>query len=108
MNGIDQVIDQVEPAIFLFKDFHPFLTRNNFAVMRKLKEIALHLKNSYKTIVLVSPVMEIPAELEWVEALVHGRPLGALGGRQLALRVDIGAVRLNAEALGPVGQAVDV
>jgi len=62
--ALDQVIEQVEPAIFIFKDFHPFLTKNNFAVVRKLKEIALHLKNSFKTILLVSPVMEIPTELE--------------------------------------------
>src|SRR6266542_460008 len=62
--ALDQVIEQVEPAIYLFKDFHPFLTRSNFAVTRKLKEIALHLKNSFKTIVLVSPVLEIPTELE--------------------------------------------
>ena len=62
--ALDMVIEQVEPAIFLFKDFHPFLTRNNFAVIRRLKDIALHLKNSCKTIVLISPVMEIPAELD--------------------------------------------
>src|SRR4051794_29958455 len=62
--ALDQVIEQVEPAIFIFKDLHPFLARNNFAVIRKLKEIALHLKNSFKTIVLISPVLEIPAELE--------------------------------------------
>ena len=62
--ALDQVIEQVEPAIFIFKDFHPFLTKNNFAIVRKLKEIALHLKNSFKTIVLISPVMEIPTELE--------------------------------------------
>jgi AAA+ superfamily predicted ATPase len=62
--ALDQVIDQVEPALFIFKDFHPFLTKNNFAVIRKLKEIALQLKNSFKTIILVSPVLEIPAELE--------------------------------------------
>ncbi|HTR43240.1 MAG TPA: AAA family ATPase [Pseudomonadales bacterium] len=62
--ALDQVIEQIEPAIFIFKDFHPFLTKNNFAVTRKLKEIALHLKNSFKTIVLVSPVLEIPTELE--------------------------------------------
>ena len=63
-NALDQVIEQVEPAIFLFKDFHPFLAKGNHAVIRKLKEIALHLKNSYKTILLVSPVLEIPTELE--------------------------------------------
>jgi ATP-dependent 26S proteasome regulatory subunit len=62
--ALDQVIEQVEPALFIFKDFHPFLTKNNFAIVRKLKEIALHLKNSFKTIILVSPVMEIPTELE--------------------------------------------
>jgi len=62
--ALDQVIEQVEPAIFVFKDLHPFLTKSNFAVTRKLKEIALHLKNSFKTILLVSPVLEIPTELE--------------------------------------------
>src|SRR5256885_6552721 len=62
--ALDQVIDQVEPAIFLFKDFHPFLSKSNYAIIRKLKEIALQLKNSFKTIVLVSPVLEIPAELD--------------------------------------------
>lgn len=62
--ALDQVIEHVEPALFVFKDFHPFLGRNNVAPIRKLKEIALHLKNSYKTIILVSPVVEIPVELE--------------------------------------------
>lgn len=62
--ALEQVIDQIEPAIFIFKDFHPFLTKSNFAVVRRLKEIALYLKNSYKTIILVSASTEIPAELE--------------------------------------------
>ena len=39
--ALDHVIDQVEPAIFLFKDFHPFLTKSNFAVIRKLVGLAL-------------------------------------------------------------------
>ncbi|NOS69369.1 MAG: ATPase, partial [Verrucomicrobia bacterium] len=72
--ALDQVIDQVEPAIFIFKDFHPFLTKNNFAVVRKLKEIALHLKNSYKTIILIAPTLEIPTELE-KEITVLSHPL---------------------------------
>ena len=62
--ALDLIIEQVEPAIYLLKDFHPFLTKNNFAIIRKLKDIALHLKNSFKTIILISPVMEIPAELD--------------------------------------------
>src|SRR5262249_12696716 len=51
-------------AIFLFKDLHPFLTRGNVAIIRRLKDIALHLKNSFKTIIIISPVMEVPPELE--------------------------------------------
>ena len=74
--ALEQVIEQVEPAIFIFKDFHPFLTKNNFAIVRKLKEIALHLKNSFKTIVLISPTMEIPTELE-KEVTVLNYPLPA-------------------------------
>lgn len=74
--ALDHVIDQVEPALFVFKDFHPFLTRSHFAIIRRLKEIALHLKNSFKTIILVSPTMEIPTELE-KEITVLNHPLPA-------------------------------
>ena len=74
--ALDQVIEMVEPAIFVFKDFHPFLAKSNFTVVRKLKDIALHLKNSYKTIILISPVMEIPPELE-KEITVLNYPLPA-------------------------------
>ena len=74
--ALDHVIDHVEPALFIFKDFHPFLSRTNFAIIRKLKEIALHLKNSFKTIILVSPVLEIPTELE-KEITVLNYPLPA-------------------------------
>ncbi len=72
--ALDQVIEQVEPALFVFKDLHPFLTKGNHAVTRKLKDIALHLKNSFKTIILVSPVLEIPTELE-KEITVLNHPL---------------------------------
>ncbi|MBL9135686.1 MAG: AAA family ATPase [Verrucomicrobiales bacterium] len=64
LNALDQVIDLVEPAIFIFKDFHPFLAKHQVTVIRRLKDIALHLKNSHKTILLVSPVLEIPPELD--------------------------------------------
>ncbi|HEY3862128.1 MAG TPA: AAA family ATPase [Verrucomicrobiae bacterium] len=74
--ALDTVIEQVEPALFVFKDFHPWLTRNNAAVIRRLKDIALHLKNSFKTILLVSPLLEIPVELE-KEITVLNFPLPA-------------------------------
>lgn len=62
--AFNEVIDLVEPALFLFKDLHPYLNRQQFAVIRRLKEIALHLKNSLKTVIILSPVLEIPVELE--------------------------------------------
>ncbi len=122
--ALDMVIDQVEPAIFLFKDFHPFLTRNNFAVIRRLKDIALHLKNSYKTIVLISPVMEIPAELDKEITVLNFLPpskedLGAMldkiiedlrGSKQVQIEMDDeGRERLLQAALGlTLGEAENV
>jgi len=122
--ALDQVIEQVEPAIFIFKDFHPFLTKNNFAVTRKLKEIALHLKNSFKTILLVSPVLEIPAELEKeITLLNHPLPtrddLSALLDKIIAdvkqfhqVKIDLddaGRERLLQAALGlTLGEAENV
>ena len=48
--ALDQVIEQVEPAIFIFKDFHPFLTKNNFAIVRKL--------NAATQAVLSTPIVQ--------------------------------------------------
>jgi len=62
--ALDNVIQDVEPAIYVFKDFHHFLAPCNIAVIRRLREIAQHLKHSYKTIILVSPAAEIPMDLE--------------------------------------------
>ena len=62
--ALDHVLVSNESAIFLFKDLHPFLTKNNFAVIRKLREVSQAIKNSYKTLVIVSPMLELPVELE--------------------------------------------
>ena len=103
--ALDHVIEQVEPAIFIFKDFHPFLTRNHFAIVRKLKEIALHLQHSAKTIILVSPVLEIPPELEKeITVLNHPLPgrddLSALLDRIVADLREAKQVRIELEETG--------
>lgn len=103
--ALDQVLEQVEPAIFLFKDFHPFLAKSNFAVIRKLKDIALNLKNSFKTVILVSPLLEIPAELD-KEITVLSFPLptkedlGALLDRILEDVRSIKEVNIDLDAAG--------
>ena len=94
--ALDQVIDQVDPAIYVFKDLHPFLTRNNFAVIRKLKEIGIQLKNTTKTIVLVSPVMELPPELE-KEVTVIDFPLPE--AKDISMLLDRKSTRLNSSHL---------
>lgn len=63
--ALDAVINQVEPAIYLFKDFHRFTEdeRCNLTVIRRLRDVAHHLRDTYKTIVITSPLMRIAPEL---------------------------------------------
>ncbi|MFH1768434.1 MAG: AAA family ATPase [Candidatus Omnitrophota bacterium] len=60
--ALNQVIKFIEPAIYIFKDFHHYL--QDPTIIRKLRDIALHLKSSFKTLILLSPVLKIPCELE--------------------------------------------
>lgn len=62
VTALDEVIRQVDPIIFLFWDLHPFM--KDHSVVRKMRELANHLKSSPKTLVLVSPELLIPMELE--------------------------------------------
>jgi ATP-dependent 26S proteasome regulatory subunit len=61
---MDAIVEYVEPALYVFKDFHPFLKEHNIAVVRRLREMAASLKNTYKTIILVSPIFNLPPDLE--------------------------------------------
>ena len=62
--ALDNVIDHVEPAIYIFKDFHHFLKPSNIAVIRRLREVSATMQNTYKTVVIISPTFELPPELE--------------------------------------------
>lgn len=62
MNALNQVLEMIDPAVYIFKDFHPYF--NDPAVARKVREVGLYLKNSYKTLILVSPTLRLPMELE--------------------------------------------
>lgn len=62
--ALANVIEHVDPALYVFKDFHPFIKGQNMSVIRRLREVAASLKNTFKTIVIVSPMFQIPAELE--------------------------------------------
>ncbi len=55
-------MDSRDPAIFLLKDFHPFL--NDVTLVRRLRDLTVSLKDSYKSIVMLSPQLKLPTELE--------------------------------------------
>jgi len=62
--AMDTISSYVEPALYIFKDLHPFLKDSNIAIVRRMREMASTLKNTYKTIILVSPTFSIPCDLE--------------------------------------------
>lgn len=66
VQALETVCEYKEAAIYLFKDFHPFMGKNhsNTAVIRKLREVSTLISDSYKTLVITAPVLEISSELE--------------------------------------------
>ncbi len=51
-----------EPAIFIFKDLHPF--KDSPAVTRWLRDAIASFQGTQKAIILMSPVQQVPIELE--------------------------------------------
>lgn len=60
--GLDYVLKSTAPGLFVMKDFHPFL--QDAGIIRKLRDLIQELKSSYKTLILLSPVLTVPVELE--------------------------------------------
>src|SRR5574341_1039228 len=49
------------PAVFVMRDLHRFL--DDVHVQRKLRNLARHLRNSRKTLIIVAPTLRIPVDL---------------------------------------------
>lgn len=69
LRALDYIAASQESAVFLLKDFHPFLDDSRPAaeqptVVRRLRDITNHLKESRKTLVILSPLLRFPLELE--------------------------------------------
>lgn len=69
LRALEFIANSRESAIFVLKDFHPFLDemrgQTEFPVIvRRLRDITEELKLSYKTLVILSPVLRFPVELE--------------------------------------------
>lgn len=60
--AIQWVIQQKEPGIYIFKDLHPFI--DSPATTRWLRDAIASFKGTQKAIVLMSPMQQVPIELE--------------------------------------------
>ena len=79
-----------EPALVVLKDFHPYLA--DPTVVRALRELAQALKSTYTTVVLLSPTLVIPPELE-KEVSVLDVPLPTYRDLLQLLKEIVGVVR---------------
>ncbi|MFQ5575909.1 MAG: AAA family ATPase [Anaerolineae bacterium] len=66
--ALDYIAQSQETAIFVLKDFHPLWDRHSNpecpVTVRKVRDVINQLKESRKTLVVLSPVLQFPPELE--------------------------------------------
>jgi SpoVK/Ycf46/Vps4 family AAA+-type ATPase len=91
--AIEWVTRQREPGIYVFKDLHPFYSAS---VVRWLRDAIASFKGTHKTIVLMSPLQEVPIELE-KEVVVLDYPLPDIAelDRVLTSQLGNGSRRLS-------------
>jgi AAA+ superfamily predicted ATPase len=79
-----------EPSLVVLKDFHPYL--QDPSVVRALRELAHALKSTFTTLVLLSPTLVIPPEIE-KEVSVLDVPLPGYRDLLQLLKEIVGVVR---------------
>lgn len=84
-----------EPALVVLKDFHPYLSEP--IVVRGLRELAHELKSTFTTLIVVSPSLSIPPELE-KEVTVLDVPLPTFRDLAMLLRDIVSVVRAGNKA----------
>jgi len=64
--ALDHVLNTNENAIYVFRDLHPFLRDApcNIGHIRRVRELSHYLKNSYKTLIIIAPTLQLPLELQ--------------------------------------------
>src|SRR5512133_27243 len=79
-----------DPSLVVLKDFHPYL--QDPAVVRALRELSHSLKSTFTTVVLLSPTLVIPPEIE-KEVSVLDVPLPGYRDLLQLLKEIVGVVR---------------
>ena len=90
-SALDYVLQSVESAIYVFRDLHPYMQDQTCKapIIRRVRELATYLKNSYKTLIIVGPTLQLPLELQKEVSVVEFElpgtdELGGLLDRTLA------------------------
>lgn len=84
-----------DPSLVVLKDFHPYF--DNPAAVRAMRELAQDLKSTYTTVLLLSPVLNIPPELE-KEVTVLDVPLPSFRDLLQLLKEIVAVVRQGNKA----------
>jgi SpoVK/Ycf46/Vps4 family AAA+-type ATPase len=90
--AIESVIRQREPSIYIFKDLHPF--SDSAEVTRWLRDAIASFKGTQKSIILMSPVQQIPIELE-KEVVMMDYPLPDLAELNQVLSTQLEQARIR-------------
>jgi len=85
--AIEWVVRQREGGIYIFKDLHPFIT--SAPVNRWLRDAIASFKGTEKIIILMSPLQEVPIELE-KDVVVLDFPLPDMGELDTVLSQHLG------------------
>lgn len=85
--ALDYIAKLEAPALLVLKDFHPYMKEP--AVIRRLRDLVEGLKSTYKTLIILGPLLAIPVELEKDLTVVDydlpsATELGALLGEVIA------------------------
>ncbi len=68
LKALDNILGAEGRGVYVLRDFHAFL--ENSQVVRKLRDVAHELKKSQKNVILLSPLLKVPPELEKETAVV--------------------------------------
>ena len=89
LEALAQIHEAPEYTVFLLKDFHPYM--KDFRVIRLLRDLAIKMRTKAQAIVIMGPVLQLPADLE-KEVTVVEFPLPDEGEIEATLEQVIKAV----------------
>lgn len=92
LEALAQVHEAPEYTVFLLKDFHVYMKDSR--VVRLLRDLAIKLRGKAQTLILMAPVLNLPAELE-KEVTVVDFPLPTAADIEMELDKVIASVKDN-------------